>query len=512
MDAALFGSLLEHTLTYWWVILPAILLGLVVGAIPGFSAANTIIILLPLTLAVDVEIGLVFMVALYCSSRMGAGIPAILVNIPGTAGAAATPLDGYPMARMGRAQQALAMSFVASTLGGLLTTLIALFALPYLIRVAYHLHSVEMIVVMLFGISLIAAIAARDPLKGLIAGMFGLMIGSIGADHVYATPRGTFGLLELYDGVPLIPALVGLFAISEAFIFIESTSIVSEKGRLEVRPGWSGTLEGVRMALARWWHIVWTSIIGLIIGIVPGAGASIAAFVAYQQSRFFSKTPEKYGTGWPEGLIAPESANNGVTAGTLIPLLTLGIPGGATAAIMLVVMQYHGVVLGQQLFAMQPELGYGVIMAMFVTYMIMIVTILPLARYMSHVTMVSTVYMAPIVISFTLVGSFVPREYLFDMYLALVFGVIGYIARRTGYHVAAILIGVILGPLLEQYFLRALRIAEGNILVIFSSTIGNVLWVLLLISVFSPYVVDYIRRNRQRAADREAEFQADGES
>jgi putative tricarboxylic transport membrane protein len=339
------------------------------------------------------------------------------------------------------------------------------------------------------------------------------MIGSIGADHVYATPRGTFGLLELYDGVPLIPALVGLFAISEAFIFIESTSIVTEKGRLEVRPGWSGTLEGVRIALARWWHITWTSIIGLIIGIVPGAGASIASFVAYQQSRFFSKTPEKYGTGFPEGLIAPEAANNGVTAGTLIPLLTLGIPGGATAAIMLVVMQYHGVVLGQQLFAMQPELGYGVIMAMFVTYMIMIVTVLPLARYMSHVTMVSTVYMAPIVISFTLVGSFVPREYLFDMYLALVFGAIGYIARRTGYHVAAILIGVILGPLLEQYFLRALRIAEGNILVIFSSTVGNVLWVLLLISVFSPYVVDYIRRNRQRAADaREAEFQTDGDS
>jgi putative tricarboxylic transport membrane protein len=257
----------------------------------------------------------------------------------------------------------------------------------------------------------------------------------------------------------------------------------------------------VRIALRRWWHIVWTSIIGLVIGIVPGAGASIAAFVAYQQSRFFSKTPELYGTGFPDGLIAPEAANNGVTAGTLIPLLTLGIPGGATAAIMLVVMQYHGAVLGPRLFDLQPELGYGVIMSMFVTYMIMIVTILPLARYMSHVTMVSTVYMAPIIIAFTLVGSFVPREYLFDMYLALVFGAIGYVARRTGYHVAAILIGVILGPLLEQYFLRALRIAEGNILVIFSSTIGNVLWVFLLISVISPYVVDHIRRNRERPAD-----------
>ncbi len=500
MDLALFTSLLEHTLTYWWVILPAILLGLVVGAIPGFSAANTIIILLPLTLAVDVEIGLVFMVALYCSSRMGAGIPAILVNIPGTAGAAATPLDGYPMAQQGRGQQALAMSFVSSTLGGLLTTLVALFAMPYLVRVAYHLHSVEMIVVMLFGISLIASIAARDTLKGLIAGMFGLMIGSIGSDYVYATPRGTFGFLELYDGVPLIPALVGLFAISEAFMFLESGSIVSERGRLEIKPGWAGTLEGVRIALSRWWHIIWTSMIGLVIGVVPGAGASIAAFVAYQQSRFFSKHPEKYGTGYPDGLIAPESANNGVTAGTLIPLLTLGIPGGATAAIMLVVMQYHGVVLGPRLFALQPELGYGVIMSMFVTYLIMVFTILPLSRYMSHVTMVSTAYMAPIIIAFTLVGSFVPREYLFDMYLALVFGAIGYVARRTGYHVAAILIGVILGPLLEQYFLRALRIAEGNVLVIFSSTIGNVLWVLLLISVFSPYILDYVRHRRQRAA------------
>ena len=503
MDPELFFSLFAHALTFWWVIIPAILLGLVVGAIPGFSAANTIIILLPLTLAADVEIGLVFMVALYCSSRMGAGIPAILVNIPGTAGAAATPLDGYPMTRAGRAQQALAISFVSSIFGGLLTTLIALFMLPWLVRVIYHLHSVEMIVVMLFGISLIASIAARDTLKGLIAGMFGLMIGSIGTDHVYATPRGTFGLLELYDGVPLIPALVGLFAISEAFLFIESGSIIPQRGReLMIKSGWAGTLEGVRIAFARWWHMTWTGVIGLIIGIVPGAGASIACFVAYQQSRFFSKTPERYGTGHPEGLIAPESANNGVTAGTLIPLLTLGIPGGATAAIMLVVMQYHGVVLGQRLFAMQPELGYGVIMSMFVTYLIMILTILPLARYMSRVTMVSTTYMAPIVIAFTLVGSFVPREYLFDMYLALVFGAIGYVARKSGYHVAAILIGVILGPLLEQYFLRALRIAEGDIMVIFSSPIGNVLWVFLAITIALPYVLDHVRRQRGIPAER----------
>ncbi|MBT4938535.1 MAG: tripartite tricarboxylate transporter permease, partial [Rhodospirillaceae bacterium] len=191
-----------RTFSFWWVILPAIFLGLIVGAIPGFSAANTIIILLPLTLAMDPETGLTFMVALYASSRMGAGIPAILVNIPGTAGAAATPLDGYPMTKQGRGQQALAMSFVASIAGGLLTTVVALISLPWLAQIAFYLHSVEMIVIMFFGISLIATIAAKDTLKGLIAGFFGLMIGFIGTDVVYETPRGTFGFLELYDKVP----------------------------------------------------------------------------------------------------------------------------------------------------------------------------------------------------------------------------------------------------------------------------------------------------------------------
>ncbi|HEX9809507.1 MAG TPA: tripartite tricarboxylate transporter permease [Alphaproteobacteria bacterium] len=504
-EPAVFIDAFIHTFQYWWVIFPAIFLGLIVGAIPGFSAANTIIILLPLAITLPVEIGFVFMIALYASSRMGAGIPAILVNIPGTAGAAATPLDGYPMTRQGRAPQALAISFVSSTLGGLLTTVIALLAMPWLSEVAFYLHSVEMIVVMLFGISLIATIAARDTLKGLIAGFFGLMIGSIGADFVYETPRGTFGFLELYDGVPLIPALVGLFAISEAFAVIERDSILTERGQVAMRhASWAETLEGVREALSRWWHIVWTSIIGLVVGVVPGAGAAIAAFVAYQQSRTFSKTPELYGTGHIEGLVAPESANNGVTSGTLVPLLIIGIPGGATAAIMLVVLQYHGMTMGTDLFMETPELAYLPFAAMAVTYFLMLFTILPLARYMSRITVVRTVYMAPLVVSFTLVGSFVPREYVFDMYLALVFGVIGYVARKTGYHVAAILIGVILGPLLEGFFIRAMKMSQGDLMVLFSSTLGNILWACLIANIAFPYVLGYWRK-RKRAAGAAAE-------
>ena len=506
IDAGFFVDLFLHTLAMWWVIVPSIFLGLIVGAIPGFSAANTIIVLLPFTLVMEVEVGLIFMVALYCASRMGAGIPAILVNIPGTAGAAATPLDGYPMAKQGRGQQALAISFASSTLGGLLTTAVALMAMPLLARVGFYMHSVEMIVVMLFGISLIASIAARDTLKGLIAGFFGLMIGSIGADHVYATPRGTMGFLELYDGIPLIPALVGLFAISEAFLVIEGETILSQHGHERLKTSsWAETIEGIRITLRKWWHVCWTSLIGLVIGVIPGAGASIASFVAYQQSRTFSRTPEAYGTGHPEGLIAPESANNGVTAGTLIPLLVLGIPGGATAAIMMVVMQYQGVNTGPRLFMERPDLGYGIFMAMFVTYLLMALTIMPLSRYMSRATLVSTTFMSPMIIGFTLVGSFVPREYMFDMYLAFAFGILGYIARKTGYHVAAILIGVILGPLLEQYMLRALKMSDGDVMVLFSSRLGNLLWVLLVVTLAVPAIVKRRRDRRHRAVFSEGE-------
>lgn len=492
LEISVFLSLLVDTLDFWWIIIPATILGIVVGAIPGFSAANTIIILLPITLAMEPATGMIFMVSLYTSSRLGAGIPAILVNIPGTAGAAATPLDGYPMAVSGRGQQALAISFTSSVAAGLITTIAAIILIRWLSQVAFLLHSVEMIVVMLFGISLIATISAEDKIKGLIAGFFGLMIGYIGADVVYEAPRGTFGFLELYDKVPLIPALVGLFAISEAFVVIERSTILSEQGQIDKQQsGWGPTIEGIRATFLHWKEVIWTSLLGLVIGVIPGAGAAIASFVAYQQSRLMSKTPELYGTGHIPGLIAPESANNGVTSGTLIPLLIIGVPGGATAAIMAVVLEYHGVNFGPDLFDTQPMIAYGSFTAMLVTYVLLGFMIMPLTRYFSHVMVVPTMYMAPILIAFTLVGSFVPRAYIFDMGVAIVFGIIGYIARRTGYHVAAILIGVILGPLLENYFLRALRISQGDLGVLFSSTIGNTLWALLLLSLVAPGLKRY---------------------
>jgi putative tricarboxylic transport membrane protein len=479
----------------WWIIWPAILLGIVVGILPGFSPQNTLIMLLPLTLAVPVEQALAFMISLYCANHLSGGIPAILVKIPGSGGAAATTLDGYPMTQKGKAQQALVLCFTASVFGGLITTLATLALLPWLSQLGLYMRSVEMVVVMLFGLTLIAVIAARDTLKGLIAGLFGLLIGVIGTDHIYNTPRATFGFLELHDGVPLVPALIGLFAISEALVMLEEKMIVSKEGRaraMETR--WADTLEGLKISLEKWWHIVWTAFIGLFIGIVPGAGASIAAFVAYQQSQMWSKHPELYGTGIPEGVIAPESANNGVTSGSLVPMLALGVPGGSTSAVMMIVLQYHGMTMGPRLFTQSPGLAYGVFVSMAVAYIFMIFTILPLARYMARIVLIETTYLAPIIILVTTVAAFAERQYLFDMGLALVFGVIGYIAHKTSYHVTAILIGVILGPLFEQYLVRALRLSEGDPMILFSSTLGNFLWAGLVLSLVLPA----IRRSMQK--------------
>jgi putative tricarboxylic transport membrane protein len=483
----------------WWLIVPGILLGIVVGILPGFSPQNTLIMLLPLTLALPVEHAFTFMVSLYCANHLAGGVPAILVRIPGSGGAAATTLDGYPMTQKGQGQQALVLSFVASVAGGLITALATLALLPWLSQIGLYLRSVEMVVVMLFGLTLIAVIAARDTLKALVAGFFGLLIGMIGTDHIYSAPRATFGFLELYDGVPLVAALIGLFAVSEALVMIEEKMIVAVEGRERaMQTNWADTLEGLRISLQKWWHIVWTAFVGLFIGVIPGAGASIAAFVAYQQSRLWSKHPELYGTGIPEGVIAPEAANNGVTSGTLVPMMALGVPGGTTAAVMMIVLQYHGMVMGPRLFINDPGLAYGVFVAMVVAYVFMIFTILPLARYMARIVLIETTYLAPLIILVTIVAAFSERQYVFDMGLALVFGVIGYIAHKTNYHVTAMLIGIILGPLFEQYMVRSLRLSEGNLMVLFSSTIGNVLWGLLALSLVLPSLRKWRRHESRR--------------
>ena len=503
LSAAGYLHLFLYSLGLWYVIIPGVLIGVIMGAIPGFNAANTIIILLPLTLTMDVHIALTFMVTLYCATQLGGGIPAILVNIPGTGGAAATMLDGHPMSRQGKASKALALSFVASTTSGLVTSMITLSAMPLLAHVGYYIHSPELVVVMLFGLALIAAISSEDMLKGLIAGALGLQLGAMGADHIYAAPRGTFGLLVLFDGIPLVPALIGLFAVSEALIMLEagSSSIAGENADT-VTPSWTQAFHNILDAFRHIWLILWSGLQGLVIGVLPGAGASVAAFVAYQQARLFSKEPEKFGTGHEQGVIAPEAANNGVTTGTLVPLLAIGVPGGESAAVMMIVLQFQGVPFGPRLFQVDPLLAYGVIMSMFVSYLLMLIVIFPLTRYLSRVTIVPNYYMAPLIVAFTLLGAFVPRGFVADIAIAVAFGIIGYIARKTGYHVAAILIGVILGPLIEKSFMLSMRISGNDPRIFFSSPIAIILWVMLATTLILPPVLKYRRRRAAALAAR----------
>jgi len=491
---------LADIMHWWWLIPLGVAVGVFVGAVPGFSSTNTLIILLPLTLGMETGPGLGFMASVYSGAQMGGSIPAILLNVPGTGSAAATCLDGYPMAQQGKAQQALIIAFLASCIGGFLTTGATLFLLPYLRAVVYLFGSIENFVVILFGLALIAQIAGKNPIKGYLAGIFGLLIGAIGYDSVYSVPRATFGILQLFDGIPRVPAIVGLFALSEALIMIEKETIV--KAKLEdIKHGWNETKEGIRLTFKHFGAVVRSGFIGFVIGIIPGAGATIGSFVSYQQAYNSSKEKETFGHGNPEGIIAAEAANNGLTSGALIPLLTLGIPGGGSSAVMLIVLLSHGVPIGPRLFQLHSEIAYSVILAMFLAYVALFIMGMPLMKGFAKIAIISTKVLVPTIIFFVLVGAFVERRFFFDMKLALLFGILGYIIKKTGYPIHSVLLGVILGPLAEKFFLRAIMLGNGNPAIFFSRPVANVLWLLLFVSIAAPPIFKkYFKKEKTNTA------------
>ncbi len=323
--------------------------------------------------------------------------------------------------------------------------------------------------------------------------MFGLLLGAIGYDHVYSVPRATFGLVYLFDGMPRVPAIVGLFAISEAFSMIEKNTIIDPSQLASALKEDGRDAQGNRGFLQEDRGVIRSSLIDSWSN-HSRAGATIGSFVSYQQAMTFSKNKDQFGKGEPEGVIAAEAANNGLTSGSLIPLLTLGIPGGGTAAVMVVVLQAHGVPIGPRLFQVMPQLAYGVVVAMLVAYIVMIVIGVPWRSPWRKCPF--SPRSCPHHHFLYLIGSFVARGYLFDMWIALFFGVIGYILKRTGYSPHAVLLGVILGPLAEQYFLRALLLGNGNPAILFSRPLGNFLWVLLAVSMVLPGIVAHFRKKR----------------
>jgi len=494
----LFVAALLDITNYWWTIPVGLCLGIFVGTIPGFSSSNTLIMLLPFTLGMRPEVGLALMASIYTGMQLGGGVPAILFNVPGNPGAAATCLDGYAMNQQGKTNQALVLAIMCSGIAGVLSSAAAVALLPYLRWAAFFFGTIENFIIILFGVSLIAQIGGDVPIKGYLAGMLGLLIGAIGYDHVFSIPRATFGILYLFDGPPTIAVLVGLFAISEVMIMAEKFSIQKHQSLEPVVNDWASTLEGMKILVKNKWTVIRSSIIGFIIGVIPGAGASIASWVSYQQTVALASTEEKatFGKGNPKGVIAAECGNSAITAGALIPMITIGIPGGASTAVMLIVMQSHGVPVGPRLFQVNPIMAYSVVIVMLLADILMLFIGLPLTRRLTRVTNIPKLILIPCIVSFVLIGAFVGRRFVFDMGVAVFFGVIGYIMKKTGYPIHCLLLGVILGPLTETHFLRAIQLGRGDISIFFRNTLGNVLWLLLIVSMFGPGLYEKYKKKR----------------
>jgi putative tricarboxylic transport membrane protein len=463
------------------LLLLGFLLGFVVGAIPGFNDANLMAIMLPFTLFLDVTGALVAMAALYASAQAAGSIPAILLNIPGTPGNSASSLEGYAMARQGRAGFALGVSFAASTVGGILGALASLAVAPIIGTFALGFGPAEMFLIGVFGLSVVSSLTGDSISKGMLITVFGFLIGLIGADSVTAFPRGTFGVYALYDGLPMIPVLLGLFGLSELLFLVNQKAVANTDDQ---DPGFKEVISGMWAALSYKFVLILSSVIGTIVGIIPGAGATIGSFVAYGQARQFSREKEKFGTGHAEGLVATDTANNAVAAGAVVPLLTLGLPGSGSTTIMLAAMFLQGVVPGPQLFINFQAEAYTILLSLVLTGFLILVLGVPLARYFRKITFVPTGYLVPAVGVMLFVGAFAWRFNPLDIVIMIVFGVFGAILKIYRYPIPAFLLAIILAPIVETNFLRAVNI--GGYSIFFQSTISQILIVLSLVGLLAP--------------------------
>jgi putative tricarboxylic transport membrane protein len=459
-----------------------VMFGMIAGSIPGFTGTNTVAIALPFTLAMSPEIALVFLSAIYVGASYGGAIPAVLINTPGTAGATATVLDAYPMSQKGQASKALGISIFASAVGGFVAAIVILFLLQPIGEIAFLFTNREIFVLGLFGLAAVAAAIGSNIRKGLIAGFLGLLIAAMPVDPTTGQRRLDFGYFGLYDEVPFVPVVVGLFAISELFYLINKKRI-SEDG--SVQTSYRDILEGVVYVIRRPIALIRATSIGLVIGSMPGAGTSVANFVSWAAAKTLSNRPEEFGKGNPQGVIASEGSNSAVTAGSLVPTLALGIPGSGTTAVMLAALLLHGVRPGPQLmqeFALEANI---VILSLLVANVVLLVFALLVSRYLVRVVTMPANIIVPAILALTVIGAFAMRSSMFDVWLMFVFGIIGFVMRENDYSLIPLILGVILGPIIEGAFLRSMLVSGNDPTYFFGSTLAIVLWVMTVLVLVS---------------------------
>ena len=476
-----------------------IVMGIIGGALPGFSSSNTIAIMLPMMLVVPTHAALVFCTGVYCGCMYGDSIPAILFSVPGTPGAGATALDGHPLSQQGKADIAFGLSAGSSLLGGIIAAVCAIFLTPIMSSYALKFGPAELFLLTMVSIVIVSTISgntAQEKRRGIVAGLFGFLFATISACPAYGMPRMTFGFLELYDEIPLVSVMIGMFAIPTILqLAFKDRIIEADASELKNIGKFSGQWIGLKEAFKRPVNIIRSTLIGFLVGAAPGTGSSVATYVSYGQAKMWSKDPDSFGKGNYDGIIASEAANNAVCAGALIPTLTLGIPGSGATAMMLVVFIIQGIVPGPNLMRDHALPCYTILASTLVAPLFTVPFSLLFNRFSAKLTALRSSYLVPILLVLCLLGTYAVRLYIFDIYMTLFFGLLALLMRKYRYPVIPFILGIILGPIAEHNLFRTSRLASGGNLSIFFSTTGIVLIVILIALIFFGFIWPMFKKN-----------------
>jgi len=469
-------------------------LGIFVGAMPGLSSPVGLAIVLPFTFFLDPIPAMLMMVALYMAAEYGGSITAITIGVPGTSVAMATTFDGYPLARRGEAGLALGVSIVSSTAGGIFGIIILMLAFTPIARFALVFGPREYFALGVFGLAIVANMMSESLIKGLISVILGLLFFLVGLDVMSGYPRFTLGTTNLLDGIQIVPALIGFFAIAEVLRLVEKSA-----AGWEVPGHISGRLPSLKILRSLVPTILRGSTIGSLVGAVPGAGATIASVIAWNEERRFSKRPEEFGHGALAGVSAPESANNASVAGAMIPLLALGIPGSASTAVLLGGLMYHGVNPGPLLVREEADLVYALYAGLLVAALFMLVLGVVAIPLWTKIVSVRPSILTPMVLGISIAGSYSLAYRIFDVWLALFFGVLGYVMLRFGFPLVPAILGLVLGFMVETNYRRALALSGGDHSTFISSPVTIVFLVLAALSFTIPLVRNQISARRLAA-------------
>jgi len=491
MDAFLSGLALLAEPNMLFLVFAGTVLGIVVGALPGISGSTTTALLLPLTVTMSPTAAIAFLGSIYCAANFGGSITAILINTPGDPSASATAFDGYPLAARGEAGRALGMSAVASAVGGIFSVFVLIVAAPLLARMAYQFGPPEYFALAVFGLSMVAAIGGDSPVKNLLAGAFGVLLATVGLDLTTGVERFTFGVYALSDGIEFIPVLIGLFAIAELLEQAAQRGTVQEYVRLNAVK--LPSLADFRKCAK---SILLSSGIGTFIGVLPALGATTAALICYNETKRWSKHKEEFGKGAIEGVAGPEAANNAAVGGAMVPTLALGIPGSTTTAIILAGLIVQGVRPGPHLFTEQPTLLYVVFGSMFAANLLYLVMGLGAAKLFARIALVPAAFLWPSVFVLSVVGAYAPNQSMADVWTMLVFGVLGFALRRFGFSPAPLIMGLVLGKLVEETLKQSLLIFDHNWLMFLSRPVVVVLFLITAAGLSMPLMARVWRRLR----------------